>query len=123
MAFKLKSTTGNNKLYLFQATNASPGACRQWVYVTNDSVEAVGASGYIDIDGGDANDQEAIDKLKVGDLIWIYSLVNAPVDTRTIEEDMATGIDDIGLCAVAINNGSYVDLTGDMLGVTLTYSS
>lgn len=122
MAFKLKSTTGNGKMYLFQVTNASPGMCRQWAYVTTNTVEAVGASGYIDIDGGDADDQDAIDKLKIGDLIWVYQVASIS-DTRTIEEDIAGGLTDVGLCAVLINNGSYVDLSGDLLGATVTYSS
>lgn len=122
MAFKLNGTGANGtKFYLIQKDSYG-GGIKEWIYVTADTPASVALSGYIDGDDGDEDQDMAIDMLSVGDLIWVYQ-VAAIDDAQSLQEDMAGGITDISLHAVLINNGSYVDLSEDLLGATVTYTS
>jgi hypothetical protein len=122
MAFKLNGTGANGtKFYLWQTADMGNGM-KEWCYVTADTPAAVAVSGYLDGDDGDEDQDMAISMLSVGDRIWVYQ-VAAIDDTQTVQADMAGGITDISLHAVLINNGSYVDLSEDLLGATVTYTA
>jgi hypothetical protein len=122
MAFKLNGTGSNQtKFYLWQTGDLGNGM-KEWCYVTTDTPAAVAVSGYLDGDDGDEDQDIAINMLSVGDRIWVYQ-VAAIDDSQTVQDDMAGGITDISLHAVLINNGSYVDLSEDLLGATVTYTA
>lgn len=122
MAFKLNGTGTNvTKFYLWQTGELGNGY-REWMYVTPDTPATVAISGYIDGDNNDDDQDTAINMLNVGDRVWVYQ-VAAIDDSQTIQDDMAGGITDISLHAVLINNGSYVDLSEDLLGATVTYTA
>lgn len=118
MAFKMASTGGENKQYLYQVTAAGV-IPRQFVYVSADAPATVDGSGYITAGTNDDHDA-AIDMLSIGDLIWSYQVASIS-DSRPIEDDMKAGITDISLHAVLDNTGSIIDLSDDLLAATPTY--
>lgn len=122
MAFKLRGTaTGNHsKVYLQPVAAAAAGGSRQWEYVSADTNLVVEACGYIVTTTADG--QLAYDMLRVGDLIWVYTVASI-LDTRDIEADKATGITDIGLHAVLRKDSDVVELSADMLGATVSYTN
>ena len=115
MAFKGVATTSganlSNKVYMWKKGNFGP--ITEWFYVSADAATTVDGSAYI-------TDQDFIDVLGFGDLIWAYQ-VGSIDDTRSIADDMKAGITDISLHAVLENTGSVVDLSTDLLGATVTY--
>ena len=121
MTFKLNAATGStnrvNKQYLFPVSDAGY-PCRDWVYVSADTVAAVTTSGYIDFSANptDADHEIAKDMLRVGDRIWIYQ-VGSIADTRSIEDDIAAGVTDLGLAIVLVNAGGVVNLSNDVLSI------
>ena len=125
MAFKLHATPGAtavvNKQYLFPIVEAGPG--RQFMYVTADAHTTVDGSGYIDLANkatqGD-QPQKALNMLRHGDLIWVYTVASIS-DARNIEADMKAGVTSIALLAVLDNNGTWIDLSADLLAGTVTY--
>ena len=121
MAFKARAANGTNKQYLWKAADYGQGVSL-WFYVTADTPAAVAISGYIDGDDNDPDQDMAIANLKVGDLIKVYQVASID-DDRTVQEDMEGGIVDISLHAVLINDGSYINLSEDLLAATVTYTA
>jgi hypothetical protein len=121
MAFKLQSTTGNNKQYLMALADAGPRGARVYKYITADTPATVATSGYI-TKATDGNHEIAYDMLSVGDLIYVFQ-VAAIDDTRTIEADQDAGITDISLHAVLAKSATVLDLSEDLLGATVTYTA
>lgn len=115
MSFKGVATTSSanlsNKVYMWLTGNTGP--IKIWMYVSADAATTVDGSNYI-------TDQNFIDVLGFGDLIWAYQ-VGSIDDTRSIADDMKAGITDISLHAVLENTGSVVDLSNDLLAATVTY--
>lgn len=121
MAFKLKSTTGNNKVYLWQAAELGNGV-KEWIYVTTDTPATVAISGYIDGDADNADMDQLIDSMSVGDFVRVIQ-VAAIDDDQTVQEDMAGGIVDISEHVVLVNDGGHINLSEDLLGATVTYTA
>lgn len=121
MAFKLRGTGVNTtKVYLQPtADGAAPGS-RHWEYVSADTPAAVENCGYIDNSTEDG--QIAIDMLQVGDLVWVYQ-VAAIVDSRPISADKAGGVVDLSLHCVLVKTATFINLSDDLLGATVTYTS
>ena len=115
MAFKMAATNGSNKQYLFPKTDAGV-AIRDWEYVTLDTALTVDTSGYIT--AGSSDGDAAIGMLQVGDRIWSNQVTSID-DDQTIEEDMESGIVDVSLHIVLENTGLLVNLSNDLLGVTV----
>ena len=115
MAFKGVATTSSanlsNKVYMWPKGNSGP--ITEWFYVSADAATTVDGSNYI-------TDQNFIDVLRFGDLIWAYQVASI-ADTRNITADMQSGITDISLHAVLENTGTVVDLSTDLLAATVTY--
>jgi hypothetical protein len=114
MAFKGKATaTDLTKMYFFPILQM--GELQLWGYVSADAATTVDGSNYI-------TDQAFIDMLegREGDLVLAYQVASI-ADTRSIRADMRAGITDISLHAVLDADGSYVDLSNDLLGATVTY--
>lgn len=119
MAFKLGSATGNQKKYFYLAVDTGPFG-RIWHYVTADTPGAVETSGYFNATTNDDH-AYAVESLRVGDLVLVYQ-VAAITDTQTLEADAAGGIVDMSLHAVLTNTGTVVNLSGDLLEATVTYT-
>lgn len=121
MAFKLRGTgTNATKIYLQPtADGAAPGS-RHWEYVSADTPAAVENCGYIDNSTEDG--ELAINMLQVGDLIWVYQ-VAAIDDSRPISQDKAGGVTDLSLHVVLVKTSAFVNLSDDLLGATVTYTS
>jgi len=114
MAFNLRGTSPNvTKMYLQCIADAAAPGSRIYEYVTTDALATVDGSGYIEnsTDEGDI----ALDMLKIGDLIYVY-VVGSLDDTRSISEDKATALTDIGLFIVMENDGTAINLSDDILG-------
>lgn len=126
MAFKLKSDNADGdvvgKMYLFPKSDAA-FQCRDWVYVSADADTTVDGSGYIDR-ANDATQGDhpeiAIEMLKLGDLVWAYQVASID-DTRDIEADINSGVADLSLHIVLENNGTVINMSGDVLAATVTY--
>lgn len=115
MAFKGKATaTDLTKQYMFPAMQLGNGITL-WVYVSADAATTVDGSNYI-------SDSDYIAMLSghEGDLVLVYQVASIS-DARSIQADMRAGITDISLHAVLDADGSYVDLSNDLLGATVTY--
>ena len=97
---------GNGKYFMQKGYIGGPHNAKEWIYYTSDAVTTVDGAGYID-------DAEVIDKLDVGDMIWVYQV--------TDRDDLSKGIVDISVHVVLVNTGSVVNLSDDILGATVTY--
>lgn len=118
MAFKLSGTGSNTtKKYLFPYAYAGPTT--MWCYVSADAATTVDGSGYITA-GTNADHDEAINMLRIGDMVWAYQVASIS-DSRSIEDDMKAGVTDLSLHLVLDNTGSIIDLSDDLLGSTVTY--
>ena len=117
MSFKLVSTNGSNKLYLYpKGQSGVPN--REWEYVSADAATDVDGSAYIS--SGSSDGDAAIGMLKIGDRIWATQVASID-DTRTIAEDCKSGVSDVSLHVVLDNTGSIIDLSDDILAGTVTY--
>ena len=114
MAFKAASTTGNGKRYLFLGSYFAQNL-KEWVYVTTDAPTTVEVSGYLD-------NTEAETLMSPGDRLWVYQ-VAALDDTRTIQDDIGSGLSDVSLHIVVASDGSGINITPDVLSATITYTS
>lgn len=139
MAFKKQSTTsGYNKQYFWRMAELGNGFS-MWGYVAADTVLVMGMYDYF-TQGGDAelagaahvvggseggSTPGSVAKkgvLSPGDLLWYYQ-VAAIDDTRSLQQDIASGLTDLSLHTVLNALQGTVNLSEDLLTATVTYTS
>jgi hypothetical protein len=120
MALKKRSTSTTavggvgSKAYFWMAADYGNGQ-KRFHYVTADAPGTVEVSGYFD-------DDELRSIMKPGDELMVFQ-VAALDDTRTIQEDFASGFADVSLHYVVQSDGAGINISDDVLGATLTYTS
>lgn len=122
MAFKLNGTTAGtfSKMYLYPTTSAAAPGSRHWEYVSADAALTVEACGYITT--ATADGETAYNMLQIGDLIWSFQVASIS-DARDIIADKATGVTDLSLHIVVRKDSDVVELSNDVLGATVSYTS
>lgn len=104
MAFKAKVTTltfDANKRYFWKIADLGAGIS-QFGYVSADTAAAMEISGYF-------SDAELVGVMNTGDLLTVWS-VDAISDTRSIQDDMYSGLNAIYQTVVMANDGSGVQV-------------
>lgn len=111
MAFSRQDTDGFIKRF-WRAADYGNGVSL-WIYVTTDTPATAEVSGYFN---------DAVNELRVGDVIRLYQVAGL-TDGAEIQSDLAGGITDVSEHIVVTNDGSTVDVTPDILGATITYTT
>lgn len=117
MAFKKRSTTGErpgSKAYFWLSADYGNGM-KGFTYVTADTPATVEVSGYFD-------DAELEAVMKPGDSLRVLQ-VAALDDDRSIQDDLAAGLVDESLHTVVASDGSGINISGDLLVATVSYTS